>query len=93
MLLVRLDHAFALGALAHFARVFVVVVVVYSLCRRRGCAVGDGLAGFVHEPARVGGEPLVDLLEALACGFDDEEVDEGDEGRVEDGVEEVEAPV
>ena len=54
--------------------------------RRRG-------AGFVHEPSRVGGEPLVDLLEAFPRRFDDEEVDDGDEGGVQDGVEQVEAPV
>ena len=47
----------------------------------------------MDEPARVGCEPLVDLLEAFAGRFDDEEVNDWDEGGVEDGVEEVEAPV
>ncbi len=86
LLLVRLDHALVLIALSHLAG---------AGCKRRG-ATGDGdgrVAGFVHEPAGVGGEPLVDLLEALAGGLDDEVVDEGDEGGVEDGVEQVEAPV
>ena len=47
----------------------------------------------MHEPSRIGGEPLVDLLEAFSRRFNDEIVDDGHEGGVEDGVEQVDAPV
>ena len=36
---------------------------------------------------------MIDLLEALPRRLDDEEVDDGNEGGVEDGVEQVETPV
>ena len=85
MLLVRFDHALALIALSHLPPI-----------RPRGCPGGQRrgrVPGFVHQPSRVGGEPLVDLLETLARGLDDEEVDEGHEGGVQDRVEQVQAPV
>ena len=80
ILFIRLDHAFALVALSHLDN----MPPRSTICqgagqirdrRRRG-------AGFMHEPSRVCGEPLVDLLEAFPRRFDDEEVDDGDEGGV-----------
>ena len=87
ILLVRFHNAFALSHL-HLPRRSTICKSTGYVCdgRRRG-------AGFVHEPARVGGEPLVDLLETFARRLDDEEVDDGDEAGVEDRVEQVEAPV
>ena len=86
LLLVRSDHTLALIALSHLT----------PLRQRGRCPVSHRhgrVARFVHQPARVGGEPLIDLLETLARGFDDEEVDERDEGRVQHRVEQVQAPV
>lgn len=85
-LLVRSDHAFVLGALSHLD-------VSRRSVRERGCRGRCTAAGFVDQPSGIRGEPLIDLLEAFAGRFDDEEVDDGDEGGVEDRVEQVEAPV
>ena len=89
LLLIRLDHALTLIALPHLP-------MSHRSIRRLGGAICDRrsrIAGFVHQPARISREPLVDLLEALTRRLDDEEVDDGDEQGVQQRVEQVEAPV